>query len=63
MLMTWPSAYLLALPAAAPCSPLHAQQYTIAYTGGWLWTLFLIVPPSIAIDLAFPTVISGSDNV
>lgn len=42
---------------------LCCSQFTAAYTGGWLWTIFLVVPHSIAINLAFPTKIGGSDNV
>ncbi len=39
------------------------KQYTFAYTGGWLWTIFLVIPHSIAINLAFPLKIGGADNV
>lgn len=39
------------------------KQYTAAYTGGWLWTMFLVIPHSIAINLAFPDKIGGADNV
>lgn len=38
-------------------------QYTKAYTGGWLWTIFLVVPHSIAVNLSWPTDIKGADNV
>ncbi|KAL6756332.1 transmembrane amino acid transporter protein-domain-containing protein [Haematococcus lacustris] len=39
------------------------KQYTTAYTGGWLWTIFLVVPHSIAVNLSFPKLIGGADNV
>lgn len=39
------------------------KQYTVAYTGGWLWTIFLVVPHSIAVNLAWPLAIGKADNV
>ena len=44
------------------------QQYTLAYFGGWLWTIFLIIPPSFALNIAFPAQsgaysVGSTDNV
>ena len=36
------------------------RHYTKAYVGGWLWTIFLIVPPSISINLAYQ--LTGAPN-
>ena len=47
----------------APCCPLAFLQYTKAYMGGWAWTIFLVVPQSITVNLAFQTGIGSADTV
>jgi auxin influx carrier (AUX1 LAX family) len=39
------------------------KQFTTAYSGGWLWTILLVVPHSLAVNLSYPFKIGGSDNV
>ncbi len=38
------------------------RRYVGAYFGGWLWTLLLTLPHSLAVNLAFPA-IAVNDNV
>ena len=37
-------------------------RYIGAYFGGWIWTAFLTLPHSLAVNLAFPS-IAVNDNV
>ena len=39
------------------------NRHTQAYLGGWAWTIFLIVPQSIYVNLAYQTTIGGADTV
>lgn len=38
-------------------------RYVAAYFGGWIWTILLTMPHSIAVNLAWPVLITKNDNV
>ena len=38
-------------------------RYVAAYFGGWIWTILLTMPHSIAVNLAWPKLITTNDNV
>ncbi|EIE25080.1 hypothetical protein COCSUDRAFT_65085 [Coccomyxa subellipsoidea C-169] len=40
-----------------------SSRYVAAYFGGWIWTILLTMPHSIAVNLAWPKLITTNDNV